>query len=181
MLTVYFGVQSKRLFREKRRFSWEDMQTGSRELARTIRRDFMPEIIYTLSPRGAIIVYLSISEMGDHIPVYVGIQEDIRNNPFSSPPQDHEVVSTSKWNNYIPTSLFKESDKKLLILDDFAMSGDSLTNLVKFFVKKGFSNDNVKTATLVCTNTAIDGRKAPNYYWFPIPDAQFYFPWGKAK
>lgn len=110
-------------------------------------------------------------------PAYFGT----RQHPFKSRPENHEVVSTSKWNIYIPESLFKENDKRLLILDDFTMSGDSVTQLVDFFIEKGFSPEKVKTASLICTNTAIDGGKAPDYYCFDIPDAQFYFPWGKAE
>jgi hypoxanthine phosphoribosyltransferase len=179
--SIYYGKEAARLNREKRRFSWEDLQTGARELARTINKTFKPDIIYTLSPRGGIIVYLSISEIGEDIPVYVGIQEDVRFGKFRFVPKDYDVVGTAKWNNYIPPSIWKEPGLKVLVIDDYAMSGDSLVNIVSHFISKGFRRENIKTATLVCSSNAIQGNKRPDYHYFTISDPTFYFPWGSAK
>ena len=69
---------------------------------------------------------------------------------------------------------------KVLIVDDFAMSGDSLKEIVNLLEKKGFKRENIRTATIVCTPNAYDIRKQPNYYCIKNDYKEFNFPWGKA-
>jgi hypoxanthine phosphoribosyltransferase len=182
--TFYFGVRSGRLAREKRRFTWGDVQNGAQEIARRVKAEFRPDAVYALSARGAVIVHLTMAYIGEDVPIYVGIQEDSGAGRFAHPPQAHDIITTTKWNNYIPVSLLKDKGRehlKLLIVDDLAVSGDSLLMIVQQFLKHGFRRENIKTATLVCTANAIDTHKEPDYYSFAVPDARFYFPWGIAR
>jgi len=178
--SIHYGRKSARLAAERKRFDWGDLQTAARDLARSIMKTYTPEVAFTLTARGATVAQFVLNSLGEHIPLYVGIQEDLRGRRFVSPPKGYEAVTTSKWNNFIPQSLLLERGRKLLIIDDFAMSGDSLVRVRDFLVFKGFSGCDVKTATFVCTETAIAGGKAPDFYAFKTPGPDFYFPWGKA-
>lgn len=47
-------------------------------------------------------------------------------------------------------------------------------------LKNGFERENIRTAATACTMVAAEGPKAPDIAWLKVPDANFYFPWGKA-
>ena len=61
------------------------------------------------------------------------------------------------------------------------MSGTSLQKLKEFLVKDGFPRENIKTATIVCTDAAHDADMAPDFWWRKTPYTDFEFPWGKAR
>ena len=194
--TFFFGIVSihfykktsrfeKEIFHlneERRRVTWSDLLSESKELKRKIERDFKPGIIFTPCRRGATIANLMF-DISENILLYVGIREDCREEKkLEFPPKDYEAVSpTGKYNQYIPRTLLDErKDANLLILDDFVETGDSLKATVDFLLKKGFQKDKVKTATIVCSKVALRGRKAPNFFSLEMP-SDFYFPWGKAR
>ena len=183
--TIYYGRKSSRLNRELRRIAWSDLKSASRELRNKIKEKFQPDIVFAPCRRGATIANL-VFEVGENIILYVGIREDRRVEEkfvFSSDAwkKDWEVVETEKYFHYIPKAMLKERNANLLILDDFAMGGTSLKNIVDFLLNKGFSEDKIKTATIVCTDVAHDASKAPDFWWKKTPYTDFEFPWGKAR
>lgn len=182
--TIHYGRKSSHLNRELKRIVWSDLESASRGLRTKIKKKFRPDIVFTPCRRGAVVANLMF-EVGENIILYVGIREDRRekNFDFSSEEwkKDWEVVETEKYFHYIPKAMLKERNANLLILDDFAMSGTSLKNIVNFMLNKGFSEDKIKTATIVCTDAAHDAGKAPDFWWKKTPHADFEFPWGRAR
>jgi hypoxanthine phosphoribosyltransferase len=180
-VAVYFGIENRRLQREKIRFTWDDISAGARDLARKIKKaGFAPEIVLTLSFRGAMVAGIIVLEFDSEPLVYTCIAVDIH-TALSFPPREHTLIETTKWRLYIPDSLRGHSDKKILIVDDFTMSGDALGAVRRHHHGFGFDHHAVKAATLVCTTGAIDGGKAPEFYWYETPTTRFYFPWGQAR
>lgn len=183
--TIHYGKKSLHLNRELRRIAWSDLKSASRDLKNKIKGEkFYPDIVFTPCRRGATVANL-VFEVGENIILYVGIREDRREDKFvfssNGWKKDWEVVKTEKYFHYIPNAMLKEKNLNLLILDDFAMSGTSLTNIVDFLLSKGFSEDKIKTATIVCTDVAHDAGKAPDFWWKKTPYIDFEFPWGRAR
>jgi hypoxanthine phosphoribosyltransferase len=184
---VYSNRKSARYYKELRRVTWDEMRLGSRKLRKTIEQTFHPTIFFTPCRRGATIANLMF-DIEENVLLYVGIRKDKRGEGVSdfvkSMKNDWEVVETGKYFHYIPKALvnFMNNDAKaeLLILDDYAMTGDSLRNIVDFLLKKGVEPEKIKTATLICTTASCEGKKMPDFYWLKTEYSEFYFPWGKA-
>ena len=87
---------------------------------------------------------------------------------------------TSRWITYIPEEVFEYKDKKILILEDVALSGETLAKMVELLVSKGINRKNILTATLYVTEMAITSNRTPDIYWHRLSDTHFYFPWGKS-
>jgi hypoxanthine phosphoribosyltransferase len=179
LLSAYYQMENKRLNKEKRRINWEDLMSLTRSLRQKIYRDYKPQIFFSPCRRGATIANLMFLP-NENVPLYVGIREDTRvTHKLNLDKKDFEVVSTGKYDHYIPNSLFEKTDSKLLIIDDFAETGDSLSTIVKYLIGKGFDKDKIKTATVVCSQTAVNANKKPDFFSIEMP-GDFYFPWGKA-
>jgi hypothetical protein len=61
------------------------------------------------------------------------------------------------------------------------MSGDTVYNIKKELVARGFDSNNIKTFSLITTNVAEQNHKSPEFYWKKSEVSSFYFPWGKAR
>lgn len=180
--TFYFGWQARKLNRERISFTWDELHAGGRDLAKQVKdSDFSPDIVLTPSIRGATVAGIVVLDLEIQTPLYTRIQEDRTRPTFGYVPSAHTRVETTKWHIFIPESLRAHSDKKILIVDDFAMSGDALFQVKQCLEMFGFRTGAIKSATLVCTTTAIGGGKAPDFYWHKTPDYEFYFPWGRAR
>ncbi len=179
--TFFYGIKSSRLERERRKLTWDDLTVAAMDLAQKLKRTFQPELIFALSAKGTAISLIGLPELGCHLPLYVGLAEDERHHKFPFAPEHFERLATTKWTLHIPIALFANNEKRVLILDDFVMSGDSLKSVVELLVSKGFNRNNLKTAAIISTRVAADAGKAPDYCWRTVADANFYFPWGKAN
>jgi len=145
-----------------------------------IKKDFVPDVVFTPGLRGATFANLLVAEFNEEIPVVVGISIIKQDATVINLPNYH-LIETTKWSVYIPEQLFAFSQKNILIVDDFAMSGDFLHNLSATLIARGFAKEHIRTMCVAVTKVAIKAHKAPDYYWFQAEEANFYFPWGKAK
>lgn len=118
--------------------------------------------------------------MKDILPVMVGISS-WSNFDYFDDIVGYKVLTTKKWQLLIPELLFSDTKKKLLIVDDFAMTGDFLFILKDELIKYGYKPYNIKSITIATTRLAIENNTAPDLYWRKNADSNFFFPWGKAK
>ena len=180
--TVFYGRAARKLHRERLSFTWDELHAGGRELGRQVKEaGFAPEIVLTPSIRGATVAGIVVLEFDNQLPIFMCIQEDIRAVHFAFSPSDHTAVETSKWRIRVPDALRGHTDKRILIVDDFAMSGDSLVKIRECLTQFGFAREAVRAASLVCTTTTKDTNKAPEFCWYETPTSRFYFPWGQAR
>lgn len=179
LLAIYFGIENRQLNEEKRKLSWSDLQSLTRDLRQKINQKYEPQIYFSPCRRGATVANLMFFP-NENVPLYVGIREDTRVTPqLNLNKKDFKVVSTGKYNQYIPISLLEKKDSKLLIIDDFAETGISLSAIVNCLIDNGFNEDNIKTATVACSEIAIRDDKRPDFCSITMPHG-FYFPWGRA-
>lgn len=179
--TWYLNKKSKELEKMNRSLSWAELQGGTYDLWKQFKGDYEPEVILAPNLRGGIIGHMIMDQYDTHIPVFVGLIFWRQNNGEIPPLPNHFEIRTGKWMLYIPKAIMDFKDKRLLIVDDFAMSGDTLAGVKQTLVDAGFNPDLIKTASLVTTKVAVANNKSADYKWKEAEDNNFYFPWGKAR
>lgn len=178
--TFYFGLKTRSLRKEIRRFTWDDIHMAARNQIIEAIRKFYPEMIVTMAGPGAIVSNIAMQEVKDYLPIFTieARHPDAPEFPIKLP--DHYKVSTSRWIYYVPEDIFGYIDRRVLLFDDCAVTGDTLQGVVGLLVERGFSRDNIFTSALVTTETAVDSGKAPDIYTYVVPDGNFYMPWGRG-
>jgi len=184
---TYNYKKTRRLYDQLRRVTWDEIRLGSRELRSKFEHDFHPTAVFAPCRRGATIANLMF-DTSENILLHVGIRTDkrVKDQEMSThlPTKDWKVVETDKYYHYVPRALIDflhaNLDAKLLVLDDFAMTGDSLKGFTDFFESQGVKRENIKTVALVGTRASIEGKNLPDLCWFKTTEEQFYFPWGRA-
>jgi hypoxanthine phosphoribosyltransferase len=178
--TVYYGRKSLLLEKRLTRFDWADVVTGVRYLVGRTEALRKTDLILSLSGPGSIVSNLLITQSHRYVPLYIGVS--VRNDqavPYCLP-QEWQTIRTTKWTSYVPAEVFRHTDRRVLICDDVAISGDTLMALVELLLAHGFKRANIRTAVLFATDVAIAARKGPDLYWMKISDGEFYLPWGNA-
>jgi hypoxanthine phosphoribosyltransferase len=179
--SVYYGRKSSQLEKEQKKLDWADLQAAANDLGATIKTGFEPEVMLTPGLRGATFTNLLASEFAKEIPVFVGISSWKAKSDAISACDKFFKVETNKWFVHIPDFISNYKDKRMLLVDDFAMSGDFLEKLKDALMQHGFSKDRIKSVCIATTKVAIDNHKAPDYFWMQTKDNSFYFPWGRAR
>lgn len=177
--TIYFGVKSTRLDRARKKLDYADLQTCANDLGAKLKKTFVPDVCFTPGLNGATFANLLVREFGHNIPVYVGQTFSLEDTKHLKD-RGSRYLDTSKWRVFIPDVLFKYVGCKVLIIDDFAMSGDFLRAAKEIFVDAGFSDSQVKTVTIAATKVAVKTNKGPDLVWMTSESDEFYFPWGRA-
>jgi hypoxanthine phosphoribosyltransferase len=170
----------RQVLHRQQRFEWDHVYQGVRQLCRAIARDgFMPDVLIGIPGAGLILDTLAVIEWGDSLPVYVIHQEPID----ALPPANYAGVTfeTSKWRYFISMEVLSLSQKKVLILDDYAHAGDTLRELRRVLETNGFRRDHVRTAALVANTGLKEIAKAPDYVWFWVDTFDVHMPWGHAS
>lgn len=168
--------------------TWNQLQNYCRELRSEIESKFDPEILVTPGLRGAIIAYLMYGT-GAHedFLYFIGIQNKVPNGEVDD---GHEtgtsnfldvIGETSKYEYYLPKPFPDElADENILIVDDYAHTGESLETFEEYLLENGVDTDSIRTATVVCSSKADEFDKEPDFHG-PIEDLPFEFPWGDAR
>ncbi|MBG1265239.1 hypothetical protein [Nostoc sp. WHI] len=167
--------------RDKAILGWVDLEAASEDLASRIKREFHTELIITPGLRGGIFSELLKDKIDYNLPTFVGISIWKQERQSDLNLADFLLIETNKWNVYIPKSIFRYDNRKVLIVDDFAISGDFLYNLKQLLLSQGFLPQNVKSACILTTKLAVKNHKAPDYYWRQVDRIDVYFPWGRAR
>lgn len=179
MLTINSNKKEKRL----RTVTWSDLQSATKYFWRKLKHNkFVPTFIITPGQKGGIIAQLVRDFYEENIPIFSGFLEP--NSTSRAFDDNYFTIITTKWRVHMPISIKTFEDKesaKILIVDDFVMSGDFLLNLKNTLLELGYQKDNICACSVAVTKVAIDGHKEPDYYWKVVENKDFYFPWGKAE
>ncbi|MBE0670104.1 MAG: hypothetical protein IH588_05920 [Anaerolineales bacterium] len=183
VLTIYYGKKSLELEKSKKKLEFSDFLSCANDLGAKIKqkKGFRPDLVFTPGLRGGTFAHLLLKEFDYDLPVFVGVSSWKSDKGSKNHINGFFLIETSKWFMHVPESTLDWKDKKMLIVDDFAMSGDFLAKAKDFFISHGFREENIKTLCIVTTKVAIKNHKSPDYYWMETLDDNFYFPWGKAR
>lgn len=74
-----------------------------------------------------------------------------------------------------------QKGKAVLILDDYAQSGDTLLQVRQNLEWLGFGSDCIRTAALVSVRGLQESGKKPDFTWFWVDGPDVHMPWGHAS
>jgi hypoxanthine phosphoribosyltransferase len=178
-LAIWQYARAESLNRRQRDLDWPRFRNAASDLAREVdRSEFMPDFILATSDRGAIVGHLVARELRRQIPILTAGHLDI---PGGSPIPGFDAIGGTKTTVYIPHGVRDLTQKKVLVLDDFVMSGDGMAITRKQLESYGFAREDIKTGSVVVTKLAIANRKGPDFRAREIKDFDFFFPWGRAQ
>ncbi|MCH5298190.1 MAG: hypothetical protein J1E96_00360 [Ruminococcus sp.] len=180
---VVLTLKSNKKNKKLKSITWEDIQSATKFFWRKLQcRKFKPDFIVTPGQKGGIIAQLIRDFYEDDIPIISGFLRAKGQGTVEN--ENYLKLSTTKWDVYMPVCLNENKQKdtiKLLIVDDFVMSGDFLKLLKNTLLELGYSEKNIYSCAIAVTRVAMDANKNPNYYWKVVDDKDFSFPWGKAE
>ena len=173
---VYSAYVERRRRREQlhrqQRFEWTHIQQGVKQICTWLRADrFAPELIIAVEGGGVIVAALAAIEFGDTVPIYVA------NEPGGPLNGNRLKIDVSGGQLSIPTELLEKKGVRVLICDDFAVSGATLDAIKTRIVSHGLK---AKTAALVGVETIKRFSAEPDYVWFISDNSNVYMPWGHA-
>jgi hypoxanthine phosphoribosyltransferase len=179
-LAIWQTLRAEQLNRRQRDLDWPRFRSATSDLARSIdRSDFMPDVILALSERGAMVAHLVARELRRQVPIitvaYLGRSDDSLDLPGYQPLRGTKAVT------FLPQKLGELKDRRVLLLDDFVMSGDGLANVVGAMLASGFEAKRIRSGAVVATKLSIASKKGPDYWARETRDFDFYFPWGRAE
>jgi len=196
ILTIVFGLRTSKLDKEKIALEkervtlkWQDLETAAKDLSIMIKNKFKPDLIFIPDTKDGTIVHMLKSHLSTELsvmPTLVGIlmwkdeEGDAPDIPDYFKPF-YFVCNTKKWRAFIPKEITVFKTRKVLVVDDMAITGLFGSELKKWFYANGFSENNVRFATIVSTSSANKDIHAPDFYWREINSFDFYFPWGKGR
>lgn len=166
--------------------SWNDLQIATKHIWKDLKKiQFTPDIILSPDPKGGIVGYM-ISKFYDN-DIFTNIGHARRKGmarSVSFSDANYIVLHTNKWEVAFSKQVIEmdgKSDLKVLIVDDFVLSGDFNIELVDLLLSAGYQRQNIIVCCVAVTTVAIQSEKAPKFYWKVVDNEDFYFPWGKAE
>lgn len=179
-LTLYYGVKSRWLERNRYRFTWHDVASGSQLIGSQGIKKFRPDAVVAFSGPAAVIAALAMTLANRLLPFFILIITD--RDPKNRPLFDHHwtTLETTRWLIAVPKALLEHPSQRILLVDDCVISGDSMQTVLTLLVENGFQRKEIRTCSFVCSKTAADRKKAPDFCCFESELSSYYLPWGKV-
>ena len=183
VLTVYYGTKSAKLERAKTTLYWHDVETICDSVSVSLKRDsFKPEVILAPGLPGGILSELLVSRFDSDIPIFTGISYRYFGQTAKLSIDNYQTFNIrSDWDILIPESVLSFKDKRILIVDDFWLTGEFFPNLKRYLTTNGFDETKVKVFCAVITSVTKSSGRMPDYYSLVTDRDSFYFPWGEAS
>jgi hypoxanthine phosphoribosyltransferase len=178
-LAVWQAMRAEQLNKRQRDLDWPRFRNAASDLARSVDRSgFMPDFILSMSDRGAMVGHLVARELRRQIPIitvgYLDQEEEVSIPGFLT-------LRGSKATTFLPDGLKGLKEKRVLLVDDFVMSGDGLLRVKDQLLDYGFAKDSIKSGAVVATKVSMANKKGPDFFAREARDFDFFFPWGRAK
>lgn len=178
-LAVWQATRAEQLNKRQRDLDWPRFRNAASDLARSVDRSgFMPDFILSISDRGAMVGHLVARELRRQIPIitvgYLDQEEDVSIPGFLT-------LRGTKATTFLPDGLKGLRGKRVLLVDDFVMSGDGLLRIKDQLLDYGFAKDSIKSGAVVATKVSVANKKGPDFFAREARDFDFFFPWGRAK
>ena len=179
-LAIWQALRAEQLNRRERDLDWPRFRGATSDLARSIdRSDFMPDVILALSDRGAIVAHLVARELRTQVPVLTVGYLSTAGKSVDLP--GYLPLRGAKGTAFLPERLHEQSAWKVLLVDDFVMSGDGLARVKDALIGQGFDPGRIRSGAVVATKLSLANSKGPDFVAREARDFDFYFPWGRAE
>lgn len=179
VISIILERKNRKLRSKLSKFTWQDIQLGVDHLVKETN-DFCPDFVLAPSNGASgIVANLYLVKMDRYIPIMYGNHKKMGDN-FTANVEGKYGYTTSKWQVYFSNDIEKYTDKKILVIQDVVLSGDSLQGVREALKKCGYSEKNVRFAALFVSTVSINSNKQPDYYWYHLDDSvKYYYPWGR--
>ncbi|MDQ6946083.1 MAG: phosphoribosyltransferase domain-containing protein [Actinomycetota bacterium] len=178
---VYFGLENRRLNKGLRTFDWPQIESGVRYLSTLIEQEYQPDLIVCSSAGSVgVVANLYVTYTPRFVPLYMGVSRSKVGSAFTSSPLFPKRYETNRWETFLPDGLAATGARKVLILEDVVLSGETMREIVSLLIEEGFTREQIKTAALFGTSFGANQGQAPDFYWRELPDTDFYLPWGRS-
>lgn len=177
LLFAYYSHRAAE--RKKKMIDWSEIQKASVDVKNKIVADGGADVFLAIDARSAIFAYKIEEIMPSSVPSLVGFCFAKSHIEKDTMFDGHIRVDGASWSYFIPENLRLYSKSKIVVFDDFAITGRTFARLVKSLLELGFKRENIKTASIACTTTAIQSRENPDYYFLPMEMNEAILPWGK--
>jgi hypoxanthine phosphoribosyltransferase len=181
--SIYFGLDNRRLSRLQNRFTWPDIERACRRIGATMRRPRrMPDLVVCFEGPSAIVANLALAIHDLQVPIcIICLRSRQTLKPYETENlPEYETLTSTKWVVSIPKQILAFSDKKIWIIEDAIITGDSLRLFMNYLLEKGFKKDNISVSAIVCTDVALSSDKGADDIHYAVDSATFWFPWGKG-
>lgn len=169
-----------------RRYAWEDILAGARQVAREI--GFKPpplDAVLTFPGASSLFASLVLASRGNprrflRIPVYmVSFKRLDEPGPF----EGFSDASTKRFKILVPSALFTGRHKRVIVIDDVILSGVTMETLRGQLLGPYFQEGNLKFACCICAQNVAAYREKPEIIGLKeagiAKDSDFLLPWGK--
>lgn len=173
--------------RQSRSIRWADLASATKDMALHIKSKYSPQLFYAPTQKSGVLLELMQPYFSQYTPIIFGM--GVPKAIYKEKPcgtiinQDaYYCFETSKWFSFVPKSIRAYSGCQLIVVDDFAMSGEYLAALKECLITQaGFSADDIKTVCLANTSVSEHDSRAPDYVWKTVDSAYIYLPWGRPQ
>lgn len=166
-------------------YTWDHLLRGAAKVASEIFEDKKPlfDAVLTFPGPSSIFCGLVLARMPHKvfmpIPVYTAIFLP-RETPVSQKRKQYfHVVKVGIFKVLVPKELIDRRSKKIVVIDDTILTGNTMRELRKFFVKH-HDPRNVKFACCICDDRRLlPGKERPEILTYIETRPRFAMPWGR--
>jgi hypoxanthine phosphoribosyltransferase len=175
---------NKKLELQLKTIGFDDIKNFSEYVIAKIG-NWHPDVIYAPDLRGAFVAFILSQEMRRSIPVLHGVIVTKSAVPVDTLKSDYNPdnryleFSTKKYHVLMDSQLTKYKDKKVLIVDEIVITGEVMERIRQELLARGFTDENVKTCSVVACSVAAKNDQAPDLNWRQVENADIVFPWGR--
>lgn len=164
----------------RKNISWGKIKKGIKMLRKEVD-EIKPDFIISFSGRGGIVANYLVAELENKYPLYMCPLEKRQDDSFGSI-TGWKYFITSKWKVYIPDDILKLKDKKILIIDDITVTGETILNLQDELINQhGIKSENLFSMTLLANEQVHLNKNIPHSYWKKVNITKYTVPWGKTE
>jgi hypoxanthine phosphoribosyltransferase len=173
---------------------WHDVKRMSIDLAIDIKKIFSPQIILAIDAKSAIIAEMIRNKINEEIPIFVGtslLRSNSLDSKFKPDIGNGEIYvhddfnslkffRTDSWYVHIPGFISDFENKKILIVQDYARTGEIVEEIRSLLINKWhFEEENIHACYLYANKKLLHNKTLAYIYigGLTTSEENLIFPW----
>lgn len=158
---------------EKAKFySFDEMKSIHERLIPLVK-GFNPDFMLCYDSRGGLWAELFRENLPLAIPILIGHRFE-KGKPAGKDQDNYLArntihISSGRWDLYIPNAIRDLKGCKVLLIDDYTFSGDTVRMTKKQLIEMGFLPDRIRGLVLLSSSAALEGNGAPDFWGETTP------------
>jgi hypoxanthine phosphoribosyltransferase len=170
---------NERLSLQLKTITMDDVQIFSQDVVRFLK-GWKPDVIYCPDLRAGFVGFFLAREIGIQVPILTGYIFS-KDKPVVDCNVDnyYEVMETPRYHIMIERYIFKYIGKKILIVDEIAVTGEAIHAIKQLLNKNGAPEGSILSCVVVASVAADKSGRKPNFVWRLVENPEVIFPWGR--